>query len=66
MITMCEYCGEVSKDTEFEIAREPYTVLLLKKYKDGRFSIMAYGDYDAEYFPTYCPMCGRRVNNETK
>lgn len=62
---MCKYCGDVSIDTERELAVEPYTILTAKKYADGRFSLIAYGDYDAEYFPCYCPMCGSPVNNET-
>lgn len=60
---MCKYCGEVSIDTERELAIEPFTCLVAKKYADGRFSLIAYGDYDAEYFPCYCPICGSGVNS---
>ncbi len=61
---MCEYCGDVIIDTERELAVEPYTILVTKKYTDGRFSLIAYGDYEAEYFPRYCPICGKSVNNK--
>lgn len=64
---MCVYCDRhktVDKIdygcacNEIDLAREPYTVLALGVDNNDDIVMVAYGDYEAVYYPKFCPECG--------
>ena len=45
------------------LAEEPYTSLVAEWDENNKLKLVAYGDYDAEYYPKYCPECGKKVGD---
>lgn len=56
-----EYTGDW--DNEFKMADGPWTSLYGGVTSDGRIRLTATGDGRADYFPKYCPECGRRLED---
>ena len=56
-----EYTGDWRN--EFEIARGPWTVIYGGVNCDGEVRLTASGDGRADYYPKFCPECGRRLND---
>lgn len=46
---------------ENEMAVGDYTTLSMERLEDGKYLIVATGEGRAEYFPKYCPECGRKL-----
>lgn len=51
-------------DNEFDIADGPWTVMYAGVDADGRIRLTAEGDGRADYYPKFCPECGRRLTDE--
>lgn len=70
---MCKYCsrkpifdrsGSFSDwDNEEEIANGPWTTMYIGVDMRGRLRLTAVGDGRADYFPKYCPECGRKTED---
>ena len=56
-----EFTGEW--DNEIKIADGAWTAMYFGVDADGRFRLTASGDGRADYYPKFCPECGRRVND---
>lgn len=54
-------CGYIQCMSESCLAREPYTSLYIGVEESGRVYMDAIGDYEARYYPKFCPECGRRL-----
>lgn len=57
-----EYTGDWCN--EFEIARGPWTIMYGGVNRDGKIRLTASGDDRADYYPKFCPECGRRLNDD--
>lgn len=68
---MCKYCGTYH-DYEYKAGggrsredllmfSDAYTGIALQNTERYGFAIVAYGDFEAWYYPKYCPECGRRL-----
>ena len=54
--------GTFNRDgSVIELAVGPWTRLFAGIEEDGRIRLTAEGDYEADYYPKYCPECGRRL-----
>ena len=51
-------------DNSTNLAYGLWTTLNLGIQHDGKYVLWACGEDRAEYFPKYCPECGRRLNAE--
>ena len=50
-------------DKRIILAEEPYTCLEAEWNEHNELKLTAYGDYDAVYYPKFCPECGKKVGN---
>lgn len=50
-------------DKRIILAEEPYTCLEAEWDMNNCLKLIAYGDYDAVYYPKYCPECGKKVGD---
>lgn len=65
----CKYCSRKPEfeawgdffdhDNEEQITPDGWTVLYIGVDRNGRLRITASGDDRADYYPKYCPECGR-------
>lgn len=70
----CKYCSrkpELFHDGSFDeweneetIASGSWTSMSVGVDADGRMRLVAVGDGRAEYYPKYCPECGRKLEYE--
>ena len=71
----CKYCSRKperdSSDMFYEwedeetIANGQWTTMYIGVDEHGRLRLTARGDGCADYFPKYCPECGRKLNGDT-
>lgn len=69
----CKYCSRKPEcdssgmfyewDNEEEIARGAWTEIHIGVDERGRLRLTACGDGRADYFPKYCPECGRKLDD---
>lgn len=67
----CKYCTRKPEfdtygyfcywDSGETVASGAYTSLSLGVDENGKMVIVAYGDDQAVYYPSYCPACGRKL-----
>ena len=57
------YCGfgETVLDDSVELSNATWTSIKFGIQHNGRYVIWASGDDRAEYYPKYCPECGRKL-----
>ena len=64
----CKYCSrkpEFDRDGSFyEWDNEEPVTLYIGVARNGRLRITASGDNRADYYPKYCPECGRLLSAE--
>lgn len=69
----CKYCSRKPKesfsgyfydgDNEEQIASGAWTAMYIGVDERGRLRLTACGDGRADYFPKYCPECGRKLED---
>lgn len=57
-----EYTGDW--DNEFDLVSGGWTAMYGGVDSDGRIRITAVGDDRADYYPKFCPECGRRLEEQ--
>ena len=70
----CKYCHQepvlldgdyYNHENQIVIATGPWTVLCIGVDKDGNTVMRACcDDYTDDYYPKYCPECGRKLRKE--
>ena len=68
---MCKYCEQRPKrdvngyyrqcDNQIEISEGGWVSMYIGVEEDGIIVVRAEGDSVAEYYPNYCPECGRKL-----
>ena len=67
----CRYCQQKPRferdggfyewDNEIAVAEGGWTAMYIGVDADGAVRLTASGDDRADYYPKYCPECGRRI-----
>lgn len=56
----CFICKELETKKEYKTIYL-YTALCIKKGKNGKYRVFAYGENEASIPCNYCPNCGRKL-----
>ena len=72
-MSKCKYCTQRAKfrkngffadwENEITVSEGAYTLVTIGVDKNNRIRIRGLGDDEANYYPKYCPECGRRLED---
>lgn len=57
----CYICKELKEKGEYKYNRT-YTTIAVKKGKNGRYRVFAWGEGEASISCNFCPNCGKKLD----